>query len=75
MTRYTQAQADRVAAIILIQCADGNGEWKHIVEAITKAGLAPKNWLKVRGILQGLLNTNQIERTNSTAVEEYVTKA
>lgn len=53
----------------------GHAHWSQISEAVTKAGIKIKNWMKVRNELQGLLNANIIKREPSTVVEVYCFKA
>jgi len=73
MRQYTEEQTKKIAEIIINQCKAGHGDWSEIVNAVTAAGLAPKNWLRVRSILQGLLNQNKIRRTTSVTDEIYIT--
>jgi len=49
----------------------GRAHWEQIMEAVTKAGIKVRNWMKVRNELQGLLNANIIQRESSTVVEVY----
>ena len=55
-----------------IEANGGKASWGMIVEAIKAAGHNPKNWLTVRGHLQGLMNSKFIERTQDAHNEEYV---
>jgi len=50
----------------------GRGAWKEISQAITAAGLAPKDWMDARSALQWLINQGSIKRTESLTAEEYV---
>lgn len=50
--------------------AEGQIEWKDIMEAVSKE-VTVKNWLKVRGVLQYLINTKCVCRTPSVHIEAY----
>lgn len=45
-------------------------DWQVIVKAIEEQ-MAIKNWLKVRGVLQWMINQGQVKRVASVHVEEY----
>lgn len=45
-------------------------DWKVIVTAV-EAQMVIKNWLKVRGVLQWMINQGQVKRFASVHVEEY----
>jgi hypothetical protein len=48
--------------------------WSQFVAAINKSGMQITNWLKVRGVLQFMINENMIERRQDIHVEEYLCK-
>ena len=45
--------------------------WKTIVSSVSSE-IPIKNWLKVRGVLQYMINEGMIERTDSVHVEHYI---
>lgn len=47
-------------------------EWKDIVESVNKSGVAIKNWMLVRNILQGsFINKGKLARTSNLRDEIY----
>lgn len=65
----------KVAQVIVKNVALNKGEWPEIGAAITEAGLAPKNWMRVRSVVQHLINQGFIVRTDSIHEERYVLTA
>jgi hypothetical protein len=45
--------------------------WKILMAEVEKEFVV-KNWLHIRAVLQMLINSGKIQRTASTAVEEYI---
>lgn len=62
----------QIVIVETIEKNDNGGEWSQIVEAIKNAGIKVKNWLTVRGELQGLINAGTISRTKNLHKEIYV---
>lgn len=56
---------------ILLDCARQEKEWQTIVEEVSKE-YQVQDWMDVRFILQKLLDSNRIKRTDSVEVEKYV---
>jgi hypothetical protein len=63
----------KLQAVILetIESNQNRAHWSQIVEAVKTKGFKIKNWMKVRGELQGLLNDKIIFRENNTTIEVY----
>lgn len=69
MSKFNEKQ---VAHVIVMNVAVNKGVWDEIVSAITTKGFAPKNWMKVRSVVQGLIDQNLIVKTDSIFEERYV---
>lgn len=48
--------------------------WKDIVAAVKAAGMTVDNWMKVRGVLQFMINEGTLTRTEDVNKEEYICK-
>ncbi len=65
----------RVLGIIedLVKNSTGNVQWKEIVEAVNSdTSFEVDNWMKVRGVLQLLIDDGVCTRTDDLRVEEYL---
>lgn len=49
----------------------GSFEWGEVVEEIKGTEYEPKNWMTVRGVLQGFINEGKIERDMDLTKEKY----
>ena len=48
--------------------------WGDIVAAVNAAGMVVPNWLKVRGVLQFMINKGTLTRTADIHNEDYICK-
>lgn len=46
--------------------------WSKMVEKVKEKQLPVTNWLKVRRVLQYMINHGEIERVNNVRVEHYI---
>jgi len=65
----------KIEAVLLEALGEARSEgkniaWRDIVKKVEGAGFSG-NWLKVRGVLQGLIDDGICVRTDSIHVEEY----
>lgn len=67
------SKSSKIKNIILETVNDGGSAfWCDIVRAVREANIEINNWMTVRNVLQGLINSNKIKRTDSIRTEEYI---
>ena len=49
-------------------------DWNTVVREVKADRIPIRNWMKVRGILQGFINEGVLTRAPSVEVEEYIVK-
>lgn len=69
----TNARYNRiVTALREIITVDGAAWTQDIVPGIRSRKIIVKNWLSVRGVLQELINSGEVKRTDDIRTEIYV---
>jgi hypothetical protein len=67
-----KATPDNIYEVLNNVCISGKTvSFLQMMDAINASGMKIKNWLKVRGVLQYMINNNMISRTSDLHVEEY----
>ena len=68
-----KATPDNIYKVLNNVCISGKTvSFLQMMDAINASNMKIKNWLKVRGVLQYMINNNMISRTSDLHVEEYL---
>lgn len=67
-----KATPDNIYEVLKNLCISGKTvSFLQMKDAINDSGMKITNWLKVRGVLQYMINKNMVTRTTDLHVEEY----
>lgn len=67
-----KATPDNIYEVLQNLCISGKTvSFLQMKDAINDSGMKITNWLKVRGVLQYMINNNMVTRTTDLHVEEY----
>lgn len=69
----TNARYNRIVTALRDIITVEGAAWQDIVAGMFKKGIIVKNWMSVRGVLQELINSGEVKRTDDIRTEIYVT--
>jgi hypothetical protein len=68
-----KATPENIYEVLTRVCISGKTvSFLQMMNAVNDSGMKIKNWLKVRGVLQYMINNNMLSRTSDLHVEEYL---
>ena len=68
-----KATPENIYEVLNSVCISGETvSFLQMMDAVNASGMKIKNWLKVRGVLQYMINNNMLSRTSDLHVEEYL---
>jgi hypothetical protein len=68
-----KATPENIYEVLNSVCISGKTvSFLQMMNAVNDSGMKIKNWLKVRGVLQYMINNNMLSRTSDLHVEEYL---